>query len=140
MNSVTWGAEKALSTIASAISLRTPLTGMRRSRVVGSTSRATAGSSACTGAPAASTSVRVTAPPGPVPRRTVRSTPSSFASLRTGGLARTVTAPDRAAAVRPTCAADTRAGAGAGGTGATTGAAITASTRARRVAVTDLGP
>ena len=97
MNSVTCGAVNALPTIASAVSLRTPLTGTRRSRVAGSYDAA--GASGVAGEAAASTSVRVTAPPVPVPRRVVRSTRSSLASLRTGGLASTGRAPERAAAV-----------------------------------------
>src|SRR3954453_12283518 len=82
---VTCGAVKALSTIAPAIILSTPLTGIRRSRVP---SAAGAGRAIDPSA-AASTSARVTVPPGPLPVTPVRSTPRSRASLRTGGFAST---------------------------------------------------
>jgi hypothetical protein len=83
---VTCGAVKALATIAAAVCLRTPLTGMRCSPAVA----AGAGRSSVTDAGAAAaccTSARVITPPSPLPVSTVRSTPRSFANLRTGGLA-----------------------------------------------------
>ena len=134
MNSVTCGAVKALSTTAAALCLRTPLIGMRRSRVAGSYDAAVSPGAVTPAAP--STSSRVMMPRGPLPRRAVRSTPRSLASLRTGGLASTSGAAERSAAAWPTCSAETRAGAGGAGAGAAAGPAL----RARRFAVTDRGP
>ncbi len=78
-NSVTCGAVKALADIAAAVALRTPLTGIR---VVSASFTTAGGPSACR-----STSSRVTVSPDAL--TSARSTPSSFASLRTGGFART---------------------------------------------------
>lgn len=98
-NSVTCGAVKALPTIACAIALRTPLMGMRVSRaetvasalstaaVTGSAAGTGAGAAASAGAAAACTSSRVMMPSLPVGTTLARSTPRSFASFRTGGLA-----------------------------------------------------
>src|SRR3712207_3694192 len=82
-NSVTCGAVKALATIAAAVCLRTPLTGIRCSPAAG----AATGRSSVTGAgpaAAASTSARVITPPAPLPVSAVRSTPRSLASLQIG--------------------------------------------------------
>ena len=92
---VTCGAVKALRTIASAVCLRTPRIGMR---VVRSPRRPVARSTSGT-APAVrgtldaraaydSTSARVIRPVAPLASTSARSTPSSFASLRTGGVER----------------------------------------------------
>src|SRR4051812_28883650 len=134
---VTCGALNAELTIAAAICLRTPLMGMRCSRVAGSksTSRAamTGGADAPVPPAAASTSARVMVPLGPLPSTACRSTPRSRASLRTGGLASTCTcaAPATSAACAPTPAADTRAGGGSS-------AAVPF--RGRRVSLPLLGP
>ena len=137
MNSVTCGAVNALSTIACAVALRTPLTGTRRSRVVGSY----AGAAATGGASATpSTSARVIVPPGPLPVSCARSTPRSRASLRTGGLARTGMAPADCAAASPTAAAETRAAVAGGGAGRSTGTGAGAAVRGRRVRAPSFGP
>src|SRR4051794_34421830 len=118
---VTCGAVNAELTIAAAICLRTPLIGMRCSRVAGSKSKSTVRvtdtDGAATSPAAASTSARVIVPFGPLPLSARRSTPRSRASFRTGGLASTCTcaAPATSAACAPTPAADTRAGGGVAG-------------------------
>ncbi len=101
-NSVTCGAVKAEPTIAAAVALRTPLTGIRVSRAVSydatgagitgvAVGAAAVGTvttgSACFGVAAAWTSSRVMMPSGPDGVIVSRSTPRSLASLRTGGLA-----------------------------------------------------
>src|SRR5690606_27663673 len=80
-NSVTCGAVNALRTIASAVALRTPLTGTRRS------DRPAGAAADVFPLAAASTSSRVITPLAPEPVIERRSTPSVLASLRTGGLA-----------------------------------------------------
>ena len=108
MNSVTCGAVNALPTIAAAVELADALdrdAPLARPSC-GSAPRRQAAGAAARGAAAASTSARVIVPCGPVPVSAVRSTPRSLASLRTGGLASTVTAPAAGAARRPTAAAD----------------------------------
>jgi hypothetical protein len=88
-NSVTCGAVNALDTIAAAVCLRTPLIGIRWSSPAGATAACGTAAAARSGAPfaASSTSARVMTPPGPLPEIDARSTPRSFAYLRTGGLA-----------------------------------------------------
>ncbi|CAM5305467.1 hypothetical protein SGRI78S_06740 [Streptomyces griseus subsp. griseus] len=98
-NSVTCGAVNALPTIACAMALRTPLTGMRVSRAesepttaAGASGAVCAGAGAVAGAveagaAAAWTSSRVMMPSLPVGTTVARSMPRSLASLRTGGLA-----------------------------------------------------
>ena len=83
---LTCGAVNADETMALAMAFRTPLTGMRSSRSLG-----TAGvvrflkTEAWVAEP--TTSSRVTSPARPVPVTLVRSTPRSLANLRIGGLA-----------------------------------------------------
>src|SRR5690606_31224835 len=92
-NSVTCGAVYALATMACAVALRTPRMGTRRSRVAGSTAgcAALAAPVAAGGvevpSAARSTSSRVITSPWAAPGTVRRSTPSSLASLRTGGFA-----------------------------------------------------
>jgi hypothetical protein len=80
-NSVTCGAVNALWTTACAVALRTLLIGTRRSRGPPVTTGA-----GVAGPAARSTSSRVITPSAD-PASAARSTPSSFASLRTGGFA-----------------------------------------------------
>src|SRR5207247_2721909 len=101
-NSVTCGAVKALALTAAAVCFRTPRTATRSSRgpdaaavqadtVAGATAGVADGAAGAAGvagaATAACTSARVMVPSGPVPASPARSTPRSFASFRTGGLA-----------------------------------------------------
>ena len=86
---LTCGAVNALVTIAFAIALRTPLTGMRSSRsLLGAGVLKFLNTLAWVAA--AVTSSRVTSPAKPVARTLVISTLRSLASLRIGGLAKTV--------------------------------------------------
>jgi hypothetical protein len=119
-NSVTCGAVNALATMFSAVSFRTPLTGIRVSppAAAGTTGALTAGA-----ATAACTSSRVIEPCGPLPTRTARSTPRSRASLRTGGLARVFTP-----------------AAGAAGAACATAGTAGVAARGRRLATVVFGP
>src|SRR5450830_545017 len=89
----TWGALNALDTMALAIALRTPFTGMRSSRSLDhagvSMLRNRLACEACR-----ITSSRVISPASPVGLTSPRSTPRSFASLRMGGLATIADAED----------------------------------------------
>jgi hypothetical protein len=134
------GAVNADVTIALAICLRTPLIAKRSSPPAGTDDRAT---TAVAGAPltALSTSARVIVPFGPLPSTTVRSTPRSRASLRTGGFARTRISPLGAAvassaACAPTAAAETRAGCGREPVSGATASVL----RGRRVSLPLFGP
>ena len=83
---LTCGAVKADLTIALAIALRTPFTGIRSSRSVGAAGvERFLKTLACWAPPR--TSSRVTSPAIPVATTLLRSTPRSFASLRIGGFA-----------------------------------------------------
>ena len=86
-HSVTCGAVNADDTIAWAVILRTPLTGIRVSSAPGARAGTTAAGAAAAPLATASTSARVTTPPGPLGSIVLMSTPRSLASLRTGGLA-----------------------------------------------------
>jgi hypothetical protein len=89
-NSVTWGAVNALETIAAAVCLRTPRTGIRSS-AAGAAGCCSLGSVASgrvrASSAARSTSSLVTEPSGPLPASCPRFTPRSLARRRTGGLA-----------------------------------------------------
>ena len=90
-NTLTCGAVKALVTIAVAIALRTPFTGMRSSRSSGHSGVSMLWNTlACW--LARITSSRVISPERPVGTTPARSTPRSLASLRMGGLAGAATA------------------------------------------------
>ena len=102
-NSVTCGAVNALDTMAAAMCLRTPRTGMRSSpRGPASAVRWPARAPFLTAeypertwvpvAAARCTSSRVIEPSGPLPASSARLMPRSLASLRTGGLASARTA------------------------------------------------
>ena len=112
-NTLTCGAENALLTIAFAIDLRTPFTGMISSRSSPHSGvwmlRNTLTCDACL-----MTSSRVTSPIGPVATTSERSTPRSLASLRIGGF---VMVMDPAAAGAPVarCGAAAVAARGAAG-------------------------
>ena len=145
-NSVTCGAVNALDTMAAAMCLRTPRTGMRSSppgleTVAGWTVRAPFSKTEYperTGVPvvaARCTSSRVIEPSGPLPASSARLMPRSLASLRTGGLAsaRTAGAPDSAGG-----SSGSAGSAGPVGISAVSGRAAAAATgcgvfRARRV-------
>src|SRR6266702_1894490 len=90
-NSVTCGIENFEATIAAAICLRVPVTGMVRSTRSRDTraTAAAAGASSGSGSvsSARSTSSRVMRPSLPVPSSSARSMPRSLAYLRTGGVA-----------------------------------------------------
>ncbi len=97
-NSVTWGAVNALDTMAAAMCLRTPRTGMRSSppglraavswpvrapfskTIFSERARVSLAAARCT-------SSLVIEPSGPLPASSARLMPRSLASLRTGGLA-----------------------------------------------------
>ena len=121
-NSVTCGAVNALDTMAAAMCLRTPRTGMRSSpRGLASVVRrqalapfSTTEYPERTGVPVAAarcTSSRVIEPAGPLPASSARLMPRSLASLRTGGLAsaRTAGAPGSADGSAVVCGAVFRA-------------------------------
>ena len=102
-NSVTCGAVNALDTMAAAMCLRTPRTGIRSSPprlgAVGGWAVRTPFSTAeypertwVSAAAARCTSSRVIEPSGPLPASSPRLMPRSLASLRTGGLASARTA------------------------------------------------
>jgi hypothetical protein len=84
---VTCGAVNALVTMAAAICLRTPRTGILSSRPVPAPFETTDTERTVVSPAARCTSSRVTEPPGPVPASSARLTPRSLASRRTGGLA-----------------------------------------------------
>src|SRR6266568_1741603 len=90
-NSVTCGIENLEATIAAAICLRVPVTGMVRStrsrdtRATATAAGASSGSGSVSSA--RSTSSRVMRPSLPVPSSSSRSMPRSLAYLRTGGVA-----------------------------------------------------
>src|SRR6266545_2757328 len=90
-NSVTCGIENFEATIAAAICLRVPVTGMVRStrsrdtRATATAAGASSGSGSVSSA--RSTSSRVMRPSLPVPSSSARSMPRSLAYLRTGGVA-----------------------------------------------------
>ena len=86
---LTCGAVNALETIALAIALRTPFTGIRSSRSLGAAGVVRFLKTFAWVAPP-TTSSRVISPPTPVPFTLARSTLRSLASLRTGGLAMTL--------------------------------------------------
>jgi hypothetical protein len=152
-NTVTCGAVNADATMFSAVSLRTPLTGMRCSRSPAGI--ATTGATAEAAPPfwADSTSSRVIEPSGPDPVSVPRSTPRSLASLRTGGLASATWSRRPASGATAgtstgwtgagttgsgACAGATGAGAAAGSCAAATGAP--SALRGRRFAAAVLGP
>ena len=85
---LTCGAVKADLTMALAIALRTPLTGMRSSRSFGASGVVRFRKTLAWVAPAKISS-RVISPPIPEPRTVLMSTFRSRANLRTGGLATT---------------------------------------------------
>ena len=86
---LTWGAVNALLTMAFAIALRTPLTGMRSSRSDGACGVVRfLNTEAWDAEP--TTSSRVISPCTPVPVTLASSTPSSLANLRIGGFAITL--------------------------------------------------
>ena len=87
-NSVTCGAVNADATIAAAVCLRTPLMGMRVSPAGGDAASSGVAGAGSRALAAASTSARTTTPSSPLGGTAARSTPSTSASLRTGGLAR----------------------------------------------------
>ena len=91
-NTDTCGASNFERTIALAIAFRTPLTGMYSSRSVGHSGVSTLRKTVVT-SDWRITSSRVTSPLLPVAGTFERSTPSSLASLRMGGFARTGDAP-----------------------------------------------
>ncbi len=111
-NTVTCGAVNAEATMFCAVSLRTPLIGMRSSPPDGAAARRGRASGAAWAREAASTSARETVPCGPVGVTRLKSTPRSLASLRTGGLARV-----GAAGAAGVTGASTGAGIGGGVTG-----------------------
>ena len=112
---VTCGMVAIDADIAAAIARTTPRTGIRCSRSEAPTEEDTATGAVDTAA--ASTSDRVTTPPGPEPATSPRSTPRDFANLRTGGVDSTGAAP----------------------AGTATGAAV-AATRRRRCREVSRGP
>jgi hypothetical protein len=132
----------------SAVSLRTPLTGMRCSRSAPKLAATVAGAATVSGSAAAGvplaarcTSSRVIEPSGPDPVSVARSTPRSLASFRTGGLAST----DRPIRPVPSTAGAgdagaTGAGAGTGWTGAAAAWAGRPPLRGRRFAAVVRGP
>ena len=152
-NSVTCGAVNALDTMAAAMCLRTPRTGMRSSpRGLASAVRwparapfSTTEYPERTGVPVAAarcTSSRVIEPSGPLPASSARLMPRSLASLRTGGLAsaRTAGAPGSAGS-----SSGSAGFAGPVGSSAVSGRAAAAATgcdvfRARRVVDEALTP
>ena len=150
-NSVTCGAVNALDTMAAAMCLRTPRTGMRSSlpglaavgKVAVRTPFSKMAERTCVSVDAARcTSFLVIEPSGPLPASSARLMPRSLASLRTGGLASARTAGAPGSAGSSSGSADS---AGPVGTSAVSGRAAAAATgcgvfRARRVVDEALTP
>src|SRR5699024_6599083 len=116
-NSVTCGAVNALSTIAWAVALRTPLIGTRVSREPSSGAVAGAGRSGVSGVAVAATplaacctSSLVITPPAAEPVTLYRFTPRSLASFRTGGFANGTRLPAAGVVGSPAGVVDAAAG------------------------------
>ena len=93
-NSVNCGMVETDRTICLAMALRMPTTLIRWSSSWSACGAGRAVPGRSSGRAAASTSARVIRPPGPLPATAVRSTPSSRASWRTKGAARTPSSVD----------------------------------------------